>query len=166
MIVVSDTSSLCNLFLIDHLWLLQEIYQTVIIPPAVADELAAASNPVIPAILQLDWIQLRLLANPAIAEQLQRDRGLDAGEASAIALAIEIQADDLLIDERLGRREARRFGLSIVGILGVLAIAKQRNLIEQVKPVMDALIEQAGFRVSRQLYQQVLNLVQEAANDE
>ncbi len=166
MIVVSDTSSLCNLVLIDHLWLLQEIYQTVIISPAVADELAAASNPAIPAILQLDWIQLRSLTNQTIAEQLQCDRGLDAGEASAIALAIELQVDDLLIDERLGRREARKLGLSIVGILGILAIAKQRNLIERVQPLMDALIEQAGFRVSHQLYRQVLNLTQEAANDE
>lgn len=81
MIVVSDTSPLCNLALIDHLWLLEAIYQTVIIPTLVADELAAANNPTIPAILQLDWIQTRSLIDAAIANQLQRDRGLDAGEA-------------------------------------------------------------------------------------
>lgn len=79
----------------------------------------------------------------------------------AIALALELQADDLLIDERLGRQEALRLGLSIIGILGILLVAKQRSLIPQVQPVMDTLISQAGFRVSPQLYQRVLALAEE-----
>jgi uncharacterized protein len=162
MIVVSDTSPLCNLALVGYLWLLRDIYHTIVIPDVVASELAAASQPAIPAILQLDWIQTRSLTAPEIANQLQRDRGLDPGEANAIALALELQADDLLIDERLGRREALQFGLSIIGILGILILAKQRNLIPTVRPVMDALIDRAGFRVSPQLYQQVLNRSNEA----
>jgi predicted nucleic acid-binding protein len=161
MIVVSDTSALSNLALVGHLWLLEAFYQTVIIPDVVASELAAASNPTIPAILQLNWIQTQLLTNSELADQLQQERGLDAGEANAIALAFELQADDLLIDERLGRQEAIRLGLSIIGILGILLVAKQRSLIPQVRPVMDALINQAGFRVSPQLYQRILALAQE-----
>lgn len=161
MIIVSDTSALSNLALVDHLWLLEAIYQTVIIPEVVANELAAASDPIISAILQLNWIQTRFLTNSQLANQLQQERGLDAGEANAIVLALELQADDLLIDERLGRQEALRLGLSIIGILGVLLIAKQRNLIPHVQSVMDALINQAGFRVSPQLYQRVLALSQE-----
>lgn len=161
MIVVSDTSALSNLAIVDHLWLLEAIYQTVIIPDVVASELSAASNPTIPAILQLGWIQPQPLTNSQLANQLQQERGLDAGEANAIALAFELQADDLLIDERLGRQEAVRLGLSIVGILGILLVAKQRSLIPQVQPAMDALINQAGFRVSPQLYQRVLALAQE-----
>ena len=161
MIVVSDTSALSNLALVNHLWLLEVIYQTVIIPEVVASELAAASNPIISATLKLDWIQTQTLTQSRLADQLQQDRGLDAGEASAIALAIELQADDLLIDERLGRQEAVRLGLSIIGILGVLLVAKQRSLIPQVQPVMDALVEEAGFRISPQLYQRVLTLAQE-----
>jgi predicted nucleic acid-binding protein len=161
MIVVSDTSALSNLAIVDHLWLLEAIYQTVIIPDVVARELAVASNPTIPAILQLGWIQTQPLTNSQLANQLQQERGLDAGEANAIALAFELEADDLLIDERLGRQEAVRLGLSIVGILGILLVAKQRSLIPQVQPVMDALINQAGFRVSFQLYERILALAQE-----
>ncbi|MDB9396655.1 DUF3368 domain-containing protein [Microcystis aeruginosa] len=161
MIVVSDTSALCNLAIVDHLWLLESIYQTVIIPDVVARELAAASNPIIPAILQVGWIQPQPLTNSELANQLQQERGLDAGEANAIALALELQADDLLIDERLGRQEALRLGLSIIGILSILLVAKQRSLIPQVQPVMDTLISQAGFRVSPQLYQRVLALAEE-----
>lgn len=161
MIVVSDTSALANLAIVDHLWLLESIYQTIIIPDVVARELAAASNPIIPAILQAGWIQPQPLTNSELANQLQQERGLDAGEANAIALALELQADDLLIDERLGRQEALRLGLSIIGILGILLVAKQRSLIPQVQPVMDTLISQAGFRVSSQLYQRVLALAEE-----
>lgn len=162
MIVVSDTSALSNLALVEHLWLLQDIYQTVIIPDVVAGELAAARDPTISDILQLSWIQTKSLTRLQIADQLQQERGLDAGEASAIALALELQADDLLIDERLGRQEAIRLGIPIIGILGVLLVAKRRSLIPQIKPVVDTLIHQAGFRVSRQLYQQVLVLAQES----
>jgi len=161
MIVVSDTSALANLAIVDHLWLLESIYQTVIIPDVFARELAAASNPIIPAILQAGCIQPQPLTNSELVNQLQQERGLDAGEANAIALALELQADDLLIDERLGRQEALRLGLSIIGILGILLVAKQKSLIPQVQPVMDALISQAGFRVSSQLYQRVLALAQE-----
>jgi uncharacterized protein len=161
MIVVSDTSPLCNRAMIDHLWLLKSIYQTVIIPTIVADELAAAKNPTIATIPQLDWIESRSLTDLTLATRLQRDRGLDAGEANAIALALELKADDLLIDERLGRLEATGLGLSIIGILGILITAKQRNLIPKVQPVMDALINQASFRISPQLYQQVLSLAGE-----
>lgn len=161
MIVVSDTSALSNLALVDHLWILESLYRSVIIPDVVAAELEAASNPTISAILRLNWIQSRSLTNAQLADQLQQERGLDAGEANAIALALELQADDLLIDERLGRQEAVRLGLSIVGILGILVVAKQKRLISQVQPVVDALINQAGFRVSSQLYQRVLALAQE-----
>ncbi|MBE9261724.1 DUF3368 domain-containing protein [Microcystis sp. LEGE 00066] len=161
MIVVSDTSALANLAIIDHLWLLESIYQTVIIPDVVARELTEASNPLIPAILQSGWIQPQPLTNSELVNQLQQERGLDAGEANAIALALELQADDLLIDERLGRQEALRLGLSIIGILGILLVAKQRSLIPQVQPVIDTLISQAGFRVSPQLYQRVLALAEE-----
>jgi predicted nucleic acid-binding protein len=161
MIVVSDTSTLSNLAIVAHLWLLEAIYQTVIIPDTVAKELTAASNPTISAVLKLDWIQVQPFTNSQLADKLQQERGLDAGEAYAIALAVELQADDLLIDERLGRKEAVRLGLSIIGLLGILLLAKHRTLIPQVRPVMDALINKAGFRISHQLYYRVLALAQE-----
>lgn len=161
MIVVSDTSPLGSLALIDHLWILPRIYGNVVIPETVANELATAQDARIQHILTLDWIQIQSLNNEAIAEALQQVKRLDPGEAYAIALAIQLKANELLIDERLGRREAQRYGLSVIGILGILVIAKQRNLIPQVQPVMDALIEQAGFRVSPQLYHRVLAISQE-----
>ena len=97
-----------------------------------------------------------------LVQRLQTQRGLDPGEAHAIALAIELKADELLIDERLGRREALQQRVPIIGILGILVVAKQRGLIPIVKPIMNALIDRAGFRVSDHLYQLLLALSNEA----
>ncbi|MBD2427580.1 hypothetical protein [Phormidium sp. FACHB-1136] len=127
MIVVSDTSPLGSLALIDHLWLLQNIYGTVIMPDVVANELKAAQDIRIQNILNLEWIQIQSLNDPIIAENLRQNKNLDHGKAYAIALAIQIKSDELLMDERIGRREAQRHGLSVIGLLGILVIAKQRN---------------------------------------
>lgn len=164
MIIVSDTSPLSNLALVDGLFLLKEIYQTVVIPQAVADELSNAEgeDPRITAVLSLDWVEIRQSTNSDLITELRDDYLLDRGEAEAIALALELKADELLIDERLGRREATRLGLSITGVLGVLLIAKRRGLIPSVQPVMDALIAEAGFRVSQQLYADVVSAAGEA----
>jgi predicted nucleic acid-binding protein len=64
---------------------------------------------------------------------------LDAGETEAIALALELHPDTLLIDERLGRRLAMKHGLSVTGLLGLLVLAKQHGLVEKVVPVIQEL---------------------------
>jgi predicted nucleic acid-binding protein len=161
MIIVSDTSPLCSLQLINYLWLLREIYGKVIIPDVVSDELKNATNPDIKAICNLSWVKIQSVKDVKLAQKLQNQGGLDRGEAYAISLAIELQADELLIDERLGRREAEKLGVSIIGLLGVLIIAKKRKLIFNVQEVMDNLITVAGFRVSNALYQKVLMLSDE-----
>lgn len=96
---------------------------------------------------------------------LERERRLDPGEANAIVLAIELQATQLLIDERLGRTEAKRQGLRITGILGVLLAAKRQGLIPVVRPILERLIGEANFRISNQLYDETLALAEEATKD-
>ena len=158
MIIISDTSVLSNLAVIDQVSLLKAIYHEVIIPQAVADELRNAGDdfPDIQTVLSLDWIKVRQANRIETIAALENDHLLDRGEAEAIALALELKAEELLIDERLGRQEATRLGVPIIGILGILLVAKHRTLISAVQPVVDALISKAGFRVSLQLYEQVL----------
>ncbi|USR90244.1 DUF3368 domain-containing protein [Phormidium yuhuli AB48] len=71
-------------------------------------------------------------------------------------LALEVKAEELLINERLGRREAINLGLSITGLLGILLVAKRRGLITQIRPIMDRLIWEANFRIGSNLYREVL----------
>lgn len=72
-----------------------------------------------------------------------------------------MQADQVLIDERRGRLVASRLNLRYTGILGVLVEAKSKGLMAEVKPLLDALINKAGFWVAEPLYDSVLQLVNE-----
>ena len=163
MIVVSDTSPLSALAIVGQLSLLHTLYGQLIIPTAVADELrrGGQDDPRIAQILTLSWLKVKPPSDARLVNELQTVYRLDRGESEAIALALELNADELLIDERLGRREASRLGLSITGLLGVLLVAKNRSLVSAVRPIVDALINEAGFRISNQLYIEVLTVAGE-----
>jgi predicted nucleic acid-binding protein len=162
-IVISDTSAITNLAAIKHLHLLPQLYSQVTVPEAVYQELADIDPPV-PGTLEAqsaDWLQVRPVTNFTVVARLRNERSLDPGESEAIALALELKADLLLIDERRGRAEADRLGLRIIGLLGVLVEAKDKNLIAAVKPLIDAMIATSEFRVSSVLYNQILEMVDE-----
>jgi uncharacterized protein len=67
----------------------------------------------------------------------------------------------LPMDENPGRKKAISLGLNVIGVLGILLIAKRREIITEIKPLMDNLISQAGFRIHRELYLEVLRSAQE-----
>lgn len=115
MIIVSDTSPISNLILVDHVYLLPQLFGVIVIPEAVYQELLAngTNHPVTETIQTVDWLEVRSVADQQQVEVLERDCNLDPGEANAIVLALELQATQLLIDERLGRLEAKRRGLRI-----------------------------------------------------
>lgn len=161
MIVVSDTSPVNNLAAINHLHLLNQLYGTVFIPEAVYRELTDLNFPVAGAteVQTFDWIQTRAVRDRTLVEALSNE--LDIGEAEAIALAVEMQADQVLIDERRGRLVASRLNLRYTGILGILVEAKSKGLIAEVRPLLDALMNEAGFWVAEPLYNSVLQLVDE-----
>ena len=160
MIVVSNTSPVVNLAAIGRLDLLRQLYEKVLIPQAVYDEIVAGTTqPASEEVQIIEWVQSVQVTNRALVLVLRAE--LDEGEAEAIALALERQADLLLIDERRGRRVASRLGLRFLGLLGVLIDAKQRKFVPSVKPILDDLIVIAGFWVSRDLYGRVLEVASE-----
>ena len=159
MIVVSNTSPITNLAAIGQLDLLQQLYQTVVISEAVYRESTADGGRYPGAIVQtLNWVEIQQVANTPVVTALRLE--LDEGEAETIALAQEINADLVLIDERLGRAAAQRFGLRVIGLLGVLVEAKQQGFVTEIKPLIDQLIN-VGFHIKVDLYQRVLQVVGE-----
>ena len=108
---------------------------------------------------QQGWLKVQAAGNRLLVVLLQRK--LDAGEAEAIALASELGATLLLMDESDGRNEARSLGLTVTGTLGVLLRAKQAGALTVLKPVLDTLIREHSFRLSRSLYEQALRQVGE-----
>jgi uncharacterized protein len=160
-IVVSNTSPIFYLSTIGQLDLLRQLYGEIIIPNAVFNEITNVGNTDASAAIvpTLSWIQTQPVSDQAFINTLKVE--LDPGEAEAIALAVELKANRLLIDERLGRAAAMRSALQVTGVLGILIASKRRKLIQEVKPLLDALIEQVGFWVDERLYAEVLQTVGE-----
>src|SRR5215510_15273407 len=154
--VVSNASPLIALIRIGQLDFLRQLYGTIIIPEAVWHEVVVegADQPGAEAVSPSSWIVWRTVTNRPLVHALRQE--LDAGEAEAIALAVEIDDALLLIDERLGRDTVRHFGIRYTGVVGVLIEVKHKGLVQALQPLLDALCNLAGFRVSEALYRRVL----------
>jgi predicted nucleic acid-binding protein len=154
MIVIADTTPLNYLVLIDHSDLLPRLYGRVLIPPAVYEELQAEGTPASVrdwAAHHPAWLEVR----PAF---LPLDIGLDPldqGECEAIALALELEADLLILDDRDARIEASRRKLVVIGTLRVLEDAAQLGLIDLPHALQR--LRQTTFRASAKLLQAMLD---------
>ena len=104
-----------------------------------------------------DWIQVQ---NPRTNLHQGLMSFLDAGEATSIALASELSDCLLIIDESKGRRVAKEMGIEITGSFGSLIAAKEKGIIQSVKPILDK-IKQTNFRISDDLVNKILHLVNE-----
>jgi uncharacterized protein len=162
MTIVSNTSPITNLAGIGKLDLLHQLYGAITIPQAVYNEMAGIGKTV-PGTLEvqtLPWIATQSVTDLNQVAALRAI--LDQGEAEAIALALQLNAELLIIDERPGRAIARQYGINITGVLGVLLEAKRQGLIVVVKPLMDQLINEVEFWISRPVYETVLQAANES----
>jgi len=155
--VVSNASPLVNLARIGQLIVLPQLFGHVLLPDAVWQEVVedGRGQPGADEIRRASWVERVAVSNQLLVHSLRLD--LDPGEAEAIALAVEITADWLLMDERLGRETAGYFGLRYVGLVGILGAAKRRGILKELRPLLNQLRDVAGFRMSRALYTQVLH---------
>jgi len=158
-LVISNATPIIALALIDQLQLLRHLYDKILIPPAVQAEVLAGGARGIGSeeFRQASWIQTQPLEDPRRADLLS---DLDRGEAEVIALAQEIKADLVIIDERLGRRHAKRVGLTLTGTLGILLKAKERHFVSAIKPLIDQLYKD-GIHLSVSVIAEVLKLAGE-----
>ena len=163
-IVVSDTTAITHLAKIGALNLIHQLYITVYIPDAVYLELTSHGShiPGSHEVRTYPWIKkLSVKSRSRINVHAAH---LDPGEAEAIALAEELKADLLIIDERIGRVYARNMGLQITGMIGILLKAKEQKLIPAVKPFLDRLMA-TRFKLGYKLYEQALEIAGEKPVD-
>jgi len=132
--VVSDTSPIRPLHHLFQLPLLEEFFDEVLIPPAVARELEAPELHFVPiAITEMPRCRIEVPRDTAAIKVLETE--LQTGEAEATVVAHEHGAK-LLIDERIGRRVARRLGIAYTGVIGLRVLAKQKRKIPHVLPLV------------------------------
>jgi predicted nucleic acid-binding protein len=134
--IVVNTSPLLALDACNQIDVLRSLYARVIVPEEVDKELrpGGKTRTLLPGGLTVAhraWIEVLPLSSPPKASLTA---SLDPGEAAVIALALELGASQVLIDERKGWREASLEGLTPVGSVGIILLAKRKGLIMEVKP--------------------------------
>lgn len=158
MLIVSDTSCITNLIQINQFNLLLAIYTQIIITPVVKKELEQFHLFSDKDVKDLNLIIKTPIDTAAVNKLMLQ---LDEGESESIILAEELNADFLLVDERKATKVANERGLTTIGILGVILLAKQNNHIVSVKLLLDDLRLKTSFRFSDSLYNKIIQLAGE-----
>jgi uncharacterized protein len=158
--VVSNSGPLINLAKVGQFTLLRDLFQYIMIPPTVFEEVVVrgGGQPGAGETNTAQWITRGMLEQSDVADILTAE--LDRGEAEAIALALQEKVDWLLIDERVGRRFAQQVGLKVKGTLGVLLEGVRRGFIDDLPPLLDMLVAR-GTWIAPVTYAEMLKLSQE-----
>jgi hypothetical protein len=147
--VVSDATCIIALHRIGRLDILDKLYETILVPPAVRKEVS---------IIDEDWIRVEPVRKPEIVQGLLYI--LDEGESEAIALAIDLPNALLITDDRKARKIAFEFGIKITGTIGVLLHAWRSGIILDLEKEIDKLSE-TGFHMTPELKQKALRLMRQ-----
>jgi predicted nucleic acid-binding protein len=161
---VADSSVIIHLAAIAQLDLLRQLHGSLLVPPAVWDEVVvqgqgrAGAQELTKAVGD-GWVTV---AHPSSNIQLPSGGApLHPGETEAVLLAASHPGSLLLMDEAAGRSVAASLGIPVMGIVGVLVVAKQSGLVAQLKPILEQLRSPGGFRLSAAVFQHALTLVGE-----
>ena len=145
-IVISDTSSLILFDKIGEFGLLSKVYDLIVTTPEIVVEFGKSLP---------DWINVVDVKDRRYLEFLETQ--VDKGEASAIALSIEIDNSILLLDDLKARKLARKLNLKFTGTLGVFHRAKQLGIIDKIQPLIEKLLK-TNFRISEEIINELLKL--------
>lgn len=151
--IVADASTLIGLSRIGQLHLLTELYGEVIIPQSVYDEVVREARSGSEEIKRAEYLEVEEVRDRKSVELLLGYLG--RGEAEVLTLSKEKKAELILIDEKKARKAARRAGFEVIGVLGLLVIAKNRVLISAVRPFIEELGKQE-FRLSEKVIERAL----------
>ncbi|MFP4051237.1 MAG: DUF3368 domain-containing protein [Thermoplasmata archaeon] len=155
--VVSDTGPLIYLSRIGQLSLLKKRFGTINIPEEVYREICiqGKGRPGSQKVKKADWIHTEKVQDNFLVDVLRLE--LDRGEAEVIALSKQIDAERVIIDEKIPREKLKSLNFKVVGTVGILVWASQENLIPDLKNLLDELREK-GMWFSDKLYNKALEM--------
>ena len=161
-IVIFNSSPLINLAKIDKLSLIEKLYGKIIIPEAVYNEVFIAgknkNNTIkIFNLVENNLVEIIKIKNKELVKSFSRE--LDYGESEVIALAIDLNADLVVIDEIEARNIADVYDLNKTGFIGILIKAEKLGLVNSALELIDLAIEE-GFRIDKKLYEYVKNILE------
>lgn len=158
MIIVADSSALVALATCGSLWVLKELCHEVKVPQAVFDEVVVPNKP------QAQTLRIYLedkVEQVDLKTVIIKDANeLGKGELEAMALAMNLSANRLLIDDAKAKKVALSNQIKVIGSLGILLLAKQQNLLDELKPLIDS-ISHSDIYMSKRLITDVLSLADE-----
>ena len=164
-IIIFDSSPLINLAKISRLDLIKAIYNHIIIPEAVYDEvvingleLARDGANKIKNLVDERVIEVKKVENRNLVKAFNLD--LDYSESEVLALAIEIEADLVILDESEARHVANKFEISKTGFIGILIKADRLGMVESSRELLDDIIAK-GFRIDETLYKKVIKILED-----
>jgi len=145
-VVISDTSCLILFQNINELQILKAVYGNIYTTPEVLAEYGSALP---------KWITIKKVQDKKYQQLLETQ--IDKGEASAIALAFEINSDLILLDDLKARKLAKELHLKITGTFGIISKAKKLKIIDKVKPLIEK-IQKTNFRISKKIINEILRI--------
>jgi len=147
-IVIANATPIVSLCSVRAEFILKELFHQIVIPEGVRRELCVLNKPGAD-FPKLDWVEVRPVQNEEFVLALRKD--VDQGEAETIALAKQLHADIVIIDEQSGYQIAKRFDLPAVRTLSLLKIAKDKQIIQTVKPIVEEMLEKGRWYSQRVL---------------
>lgn len=157
MILVADSSALIALSLCNVLKFLDVLFEEVKVPPAVFDEVTEEDK--VESIALSEYLKDKI-EYVNMEDYIITDFSIRKGEIEAMALYKKLGADKLLVDDKRARKLAQLNGMNIIGSLGILLIAKEKGLIEQIKPYVE-IIKESDIYINEELIDYVLELAGE-----
>lgn len=155
MIVVSDSSCLIGITRIGHLDILKRLFGEIYIPLAVYNEVVEKEKlqKEVDEIKKATWIKSQDIQDRLASQILELSLG--KGEAETIILGKKLCADYVILNERMARQIASQMGIKVIGLLGILVKAKEKKIITQIKPLIEALMREK-FRIDKDLVEMAL----------
>lgn len=159
--IVSNSSPIIHLAKIGRLDLLQLLFDTIMIPRAVYREcvVEGGNRPEVELIKNAKWIRVIEVEDTNLVKLLKAQ--IDEGESETIALALEIGADVVLLDDYEAREKGKLFGLQITGTVGILLKARKEGLIKNLKKEIKNL-QLSGFWLREKFIKEILKTVGES----